>query len=84
MFNLIKSWYYKLFPKPQPKFELSLRGECFYNYCVEIVKGNNPYIAAYEEKLTYITEHHPEVSRVMAAAAYVQTINELTGRELDD
>ena len=53
MFNLIKSWYDKLFPKPQPKFELSIRGEYFYDYCVEIVKGNNPYIAAYEEKLTY-------------------------------
>ena len=84
MFNLIKSWYDKLFPKSQPKFELSIRGEYFYDYCVEIVKGNNPYIAAYEEKLTYITDRHPEMSRLMAAAACVQTINELTGRELDD
>lgn len=84
MFNLIKSWYDKLFPKPQPKFELSIRGEYFYDYCVEIVKGNNPYIAAYEEKLTYIMERHPGMSRLMVAAAYVQTINEATGRELDD
>ena len=84
MFNLIKSWYYKLFPKPQPKFELSLKGECLYNYCVEIVKGNDTYIAAYEDVLNSIIKLYPEISRLMAAAAYIQVINQLTGRDLDD
>ena len=76
LWNKIKKLFTKQFPFE--KYELSPRGECVLQYCIDITEGKEVYIASYEEVLErFMRQNDNKFDRRTAAAIYAEILSNM-------